>query len=90
MLMGNPKEADRFLDSLQDTYDGVIWLENTPELYENTDLFVSCGGEPYIPKNARSITWSGDDAETIARVYKTLGLRQCSTSSGCSSDSLQV
>jgi len=90
MLVGDPTHATRFLDNLQQQYQDVIWLEDTPELYENTDLFVSCGGEPYPPEKARSITWSGDDVETIQRIYKTLGLRQCSTSSGCSSVSLQA
>jgi hypothetical protein len=72
MIVGNPLEAGRFLDNLQNQHTDVIWLENRPELYENTDLFVSCGYEPYPPKGARSITWSGDDAETIERVYKSL------------------
>jgi hypothetical protein len=84
MVVGNPAEATRFLDNLQVQYQDIIWLANDPKFYENVDLFVSCGYEPYPPKGARSITWSGDDAETLERIYKTLGLRQCSTSSGCS------
>ena len=83
MIVGNPKEAARFFDNLQQQNDDLIWMENDPKFYENTDLFVSCGGLPYPPKGARSITWSGDDGETVERIYKTLGLRQCSTSSGC-------
>ena len=90
MVVGDPEKAARFLDNLQSQYNNVIWMENDPKFYENTDLFVSCGYEPYPPKGARSITWSGDDVETIQRIYKTLGLRQCSTSSGCSSVSLQA
>jgi hypothetical protein len=72
MLVGNPLEASRFLDNLQDQHSQILWLVDTPIIYENTDLFVSCGGLPYPPKDSRSITWSGDDAETIERVYKSL------------------
>jgi len=90
MVVGDPIHAARFIDNLQQQYTDLIWMEEDPKFYENTDLFVSCGGVPYPPKGARSITWSGDDVETIERVYKTLGLRQCSTSSGCSSGSSPV
>ena len=90
MVVGNPAEATRFLDNLQVQYQDIIWMANDPKFYENTDLFVSCGYEPYPPKGRRSITWSGDDVETVERIYKTLGLRQCSTSSGCSSVSSPV
>lgn len=83
MVVGNPKEAARFLDNLQNQYTDLVWMDHDPKFYENVDLFVSCGYEPYPPKGARSITWSGDDAETLERIYKTLGLRQCSTSCGC-------
>jgi hypothetical protein len=83
MVVGNPNQSGRFLKKYQEQYDDLIWMANDPKFYENVDLFVSCGYEPYPPKGARSITWSGDDAETLERIYKTLGLRQCSTSSGC-------
>jgi hypothetical protein len=83
MVVGDPPKAAVFIDNLQSQYHDLIWMANDPKFYENTDLFVSCGYEPYPPKGARSITWSGDDAETLERIYKTLGLRQCSTSSGC-------
>ena len=72
MVVGDPAKAARFLDNLQIQYQDIIWMAHDPIFYENTDLFVSCGYEPYPPKGARSITWSGDDAETIARIYKTL------------------
>jgi hypothetical protein len=72
MVVGDPEKAARFLDNLQVQYQDIIWMANDPKFYENVDLFVSCGYEPYPPKGARSITWSGDDAETIVRVYKTL------------------
>jgi hypothetical protein len=72
MGVGDPTQAARFLDNLQSQYHDVIWMEDTPKFYENVDLFVSCGGVPYPPKGKRSITWSGDDAETIERIYKTL------------------
>jgi hypothetical protein len=72
MLVGNPLEATRFLNNLQQQYNDMIWMEHNPDFYENVDLFVSCGGLPYPPKNSRSITWSGNDAETIERIYNTL------------------
>ena len=84
MIVGDPIQAEKFLDNLQSQYYDLIWMKNDPKFYENVDLYVSCGGLPYPPKGARSITWSGDDVETLERIYKTLGLRQCSTSSGCS------
>jgi hypothetical protein len=90
MVVGDTVQAERFIDNLQQQYTDVVWMEEDPKFYENADLFVSCGGVPYPPKGARSITWSGDHVETIQRVYKTLGLRQCSTSSGCSSVSSPV
>ena len=84
MVVGDPAKAAGFLDNLQIQYQDMIWMANNPTFYENVDLFVSCGGMPYPPKGSRNITWSGDDSETIGRIYKTLGLKQCSTSSGCS------
>ena len=72
MVVGEPQKAALFLDNLQIQYQDFIWMEDDPKFYENTDLFVSCGGLPYPPKGARSITWSGDDAETVQRIYKTL------------------
>ena len=83
MVVGDPEKAAGFLDNLQIQYRDIIWMEDTPKFYENTNLFVTCGGIPYPPNGARSITWSGDDADTVERIYKTLGLRQCSTSYGC-------
>ena len=72
MVVGEPQKATKFLDNLQEQYQDFIWMEHDPEFHEHTDLYVSCGYEPYPPKGRRSITWSGDDSETIERIYKTL------------------
>jgi len=72
MVVGDAAKAAGFLNNLQTQYHDLIWMAHDPNFYENTDLFVSCGGMPYPPKGARSITWSGDDSETIERIYKTL------------------
>jgi hypothetical protein len=72
MVVGDAAKAAGFLNNLQIQHQDIIWMTHDPKFYENTDLFVSCGGMPYPPKDSRSITWSGDDSETIERIYKTL------------------
>jgi hypothetical protein len=42
--------------------------------YYIADVFVNFGGLTNIPKGKLTITWSGDNQETIQRIYKTLGL----------------
>ena len=75
MLVGG-NEALRFFAQLKALHKEVIFLPDEEQFYENTDLFLCFGGpmSPLIRSPAPMMTWSGDDQETLHRVYKTLGV----------------
>lgn len=54
--------------------DKIVWVNDRTAFYYIADLFVHFGGIINIPREKTVITWSGDNQETIDRVYKTLGL----------------
>lgn len=52
----------------------IFWINNADLIdYTAINLVVFFGGT-LARSNLQSITWSGNHAETLARVYKTLGL----------------
>jgi hypothetical protein len=52
----------------------IIWINNQKNFLYHNNLIVYFGGEAYIPAEMKSITWSGDNEETLKRIYKTLGM----------------
>jgi hypothetical protein len=56
------------------TMPHIVWANDRRSFYYIADLFVHFGGSIKIPQGKRFITWSGDNQETVRRVYKTLGL----------------
>lgn len=72
MLVGGP-EAFRFFAEVQDVNPCLILLIDEVEFYHKTDLFVYFGGE-MTPGLGPTITWSGDDQETLGRIHERLGL----------------
>ena len=76
MLVGG-NEAGRFFTQLENIHKDVIFFPDDEQFYENTDLFVCFGGQmsEKIKDPMHLITWSGDDQETLERVFKTLGVK---------------
>jgi hypothetical protein len=76
MLVGG-NEAGRFFTELENLHNDVIFLPDDEQFYDNTDLFVCFGGpmSEKIKYPMHLITWSGDDQETLERVFKTLGVK---------------
>ena len=75
MLVGG-NEAGRFFAELKHLHEEVIFMPDDEEFYDNVDLFVCFSGDlsPRIRPPLPIMTWSGDDQETLDRVYKRLGL----------------
>ena len=73
MLVGG-NEAGRFFAELKTLHDQVIFMTDDEEFYDHADLFVCFGGpmSPRIHPPMPMMTWSGDDQETLQRLYKTL------------------
>jgi hypothetical protein len=75
LVGGYTHHREAFYDETADLLgDKIVWVNDRSAFYYVADLFVNFGGIINIPKEKKVITWSGDNQETIARVYKTLGL----------------
>ena len=76
LVGGNPQQRDAFYEQVMTSWalPHVIWVNDRRSFNYIADLFVYFGGQATIPAGKKSITWSGDNQETIQRVYKTLGL----------------
>ena len=75
MLVGG-NEAGRFFAEIKELHDEVIFMPDDEEFYEDVDVFLCFGGKmsPRIRPPMPIMTWSGDDVETLTRVYKRFGL----------------
>jgi len=73
MLVGG-NEALRFFAELKNMHKEIIFLPDDEQFYEDVDLFVCFSSDisPKIRSPKRLITWSGDDQETLDRVYRLL------------------
>jgi hypothetical protein len=75
LVGGYEQQRDEFhRDVLNMDDEDIVWINNSRTFNYIADLFVNFGGIINIPKGKLVITWSGDNQETIQRVYKTLGL----------------
>lgn len=74
LVGGYPNQRDRFYDEMDKNDPRVIWINDRRSFFYIADLFVNFGEGANIPIGKTSITWSGNNAETLQRVYKTLGL----------------
>lgn len=75
LVGGYAQQREAFFNEASTNDDDlVVWINDRLSFYYIADLFVNFGGQTNIPIGKLSITWSGDNQETIARIYKTLGL----------------
>lgn len=74
LVGGYVNQRDRFFEDMDVNDQQIVWINDKRAFYYIADLFVNFGGGANIPMGKRSITWSGDNMETLQRVYKTLGL----------------
>ena len=75
LVGGYTQQRERFYDETAGLLcDRIVWVNDRSAFYYIADIFVNFGGIINIPKGKLTITWSGDNQETIQRVYKTLGL----------------
>jgi len=75
LVGGYVNQRDEFYkDVLQLGDENIVWVNGGRTFYYIADLFVNFGGFTNIPRGKLSVTWSGDNQETIQRIYKTLGL----------------
>jgi len=74
LVGGYVNQRDRFFEEMDANYQHVVWINDRRQFYYIADLFVNFGEGANIPMGKKSITWSGNNQETIALVYKTLGL----------------
>jgi hypothetical protein len=75
LVGGYPNQRAEFMQIVEAIDDErIVWVDNQKSFYYIADLFVYFGGLAPTPAGKLVITWSGDDLETIHRVYKTLGL----------------
>ena len=75
LVGGYDHQRDEFhRDVLNMADETIVWINHSRTFNYIADLFVNFGGITNIPKDKLVITWSGDNQETIQRVYKTLGL----------------
>jgi hypothetical protein len=74
LVGGYTNQRDRFYDEM-DKYDQqIVWINDKRSFYYIADLFVNFGEGASIPLGKKTITWSGNNTETLQRIYKTLGL----------------
>ena len=76
LVGGHINQRDKFYEDVMAswTMPHIVWANDRQSFYYIADLFVHFGGSIKIPQGKRFITWSGDNQETVRRVYKTLGL----------------
>ena len=75
VLSGDPGSTAQFYHKVKNLpWNNILWINNDRFAYPAANLFVMFGGRWDIPHLTPFITWSGDDEETIERVYKTLRL----------------
>ena len=75
LVGGYDNQRDEFYkDALNLGDEDIVWINDSRTFNYIADLFVNFGGITNIPKGKLTITWSGDNQETIQRVYKTLVL----------------
>ena len=76
LVGGYPNQRENFYEEVMTNWalSHIIWVNDRRSFYYIADLFVHFGGQANIPAGKRFVTWSGDNQETAARVYKTLGL----------------
>jgi len=75
LVGGYPNQRDEFYKNVLELgEEDIVWVNDNRMFYYIADLFVNFGGITNIPKGKLTITWSGDNQETIQRIYKTLGL----------------
>lgn len=72
LLLGDTNGGkSRFLSYVKEMYPEIMWTEDRMFLYHNA-LIVNFGGSVFIPPNANTLTWSGDDDETLDRIFKRI------------------
>lgn len=72
LLLGDTNGSrQRFFTRVKKEYPDIMWTEDRMFLYHNT-LIVNFGGVTFIPRDARTLTWSGDDDETLERIFKSI------------------
>ena len=76
LVGGNINDRNKFHEDVMTSWalPHIVWVNDRRSFYYIAHLFVHFGGSIKIPAGKRFITWSGDNQETAARVYKTLGL----------------
>lgn len=76
LVGGNINQRHKFYEEVMTSWvlPHIVWVNDRRSFYYIADLFVYFGGQLKIPEGKRFITWSGDNQETVRRVYKTLGL----------------
>jgi hypothetical protein len=76
LVGGDTQQRSEFYQEVMTSWalPHVVWVNDRRSFYYIADLFVNFGGQVTIPSGKKSITWSGNNQETIERTYKTLGL----------------
>lgn len=74
LVGGYTNHRDRFYNEMDKNDPRIVWINNRRSFVYIADLFVNFGEGANIPLGKKTITWSGDNLETLQRVYKTLGL----------------
>lgn len=75
LVGGYSRQREEFFNEVNSSgSDAILWINDRRTFYYIADLFVNFGGQVNIPAGKPSVTWSGDNQETIERIYKTLGL----------------
>jgi len=75
LVGGYPHQRGEFMKMVEAIDDDrIVWTDNKTSFFYIANLFVYFGGPVSIPTGKLMITWSGDNLETLHRVYKTLGL----------------
>jgi len=74
LVGGYPNHRERFYDEMDKHDPRIVWINDKRSFYYIADLFVNFGEGANIPMVKKSITWSGNNTETLQRIYKTLGL----------------
>jgi len=73
VLSGDPGSTAQFYHKVKALpWNNIVWINNEQRTYPSANLIVLFGGKWDIPHLTPFITWSGDDDETLERVYKTL------------------
>jgi hypothetical protein len=75
LVGGYPNQRAEFMEMVKPIDDDrIVWVDDKKSFYYIANLFVYFGGPVSIPTGKLMITWSGDNLETLHRVYKTLGV----------------